>query len=181
MILPIAAVRQQLARALPLWKWRCGDNDSGGPQDEADLARPQTIMGKAEGSMVMMAIEARDAPLPPESGAPPHQLHLHLSPPSTDDPEVARRLAVAVCAALASQDAGAHCQIAPGGRWYSAEQIAEEVASCTTAGPSGVVAEGGWPTSRRSQPDRTPPMAVDPMPQTFPRRAEAGGFGRKGL
>lgn len=170
-ILPIAAMRQQLARALPAWKWRCGDDDAGGAQDQATFSRPQTIMGHAAGGIVMMTIESRDQPLPLELGAPPHQLHLHLSQPSTDDADMARRLTLVVCATLADQNAGAHCQIAPDGKWYNAHEMAEELALCSAsyAGDPQVVSlhpESGW---------------VEPAPQTFPRRAAAGGFGRKGL
>lgn len=164
-------MRQHLVRALPAWKWRCGDDDTGSPQDESTLARPQTIMGQAAAGMVMMTIESRDAPLPPDSGAPPHRLHLHLSQPSTDDADMAKRLALVVCTTLTKQNADAHCQIVPGGEWCSAEEMAAELALCSAS-------YAGDPHFASSHPEAEP---VETMPQTFPRRASAGGFGRKGL
>ncbi len=180
-ILPIAAMRQHLARALPDWKWRCGDDDAGGPQDQATFSRPQTIMGHAAGGIVMMTIESRDQPLPLESGAPPNRFHLHLSQPSTDDAEVAKRLTLVVCATLAAQNAGARCQIAVDGKWYSAEEM-DELALCSASPASRAIDENplasGNPQVASLHPEA---MSAETLPQPFPRRASSGGFGRKGL
>lgn len=132
--LPIAVLRDSLRRALPLWQWRCGDDDSGGAQDVAGFDRPQTILGRGPTGIVMLSIESHDRPLPLEAGAPPHQRYLQLSQPSTEDAQLAKRMAVVVCAALMiDQDEAAHCQIAPGGRWYSANDMRAGLAMCTAA------------------------------------------------
>ena len=131
--LPVAAMRQYLARALPLWSWRCGDDDHGGADAKGSLERPQTILGRGSADMVMVTIQSRDAPLPLEAGAPPHHFHLQISQPTTDEPELAKRIAVIVCAALMiQQDEGAHCQIAPGGRWFSTADMRTGLSMCTS-------------------------------------------------
>ena len=103
----------------------------GGPKDRATFDRPQTIMGRNPEGMVMMSIALHHQPLPLEAGAPPHQLHLTLSQPSTENSELAKRLAVIACAALTVEQAeGAQVQIAPGGRWYSVADIREALDHC---------------------------------------------------
>ncbi|WP_310467594.1 DUF4261 domain-containing protein [Sphingomonas sp.] len=134
MPLPIAAIREGLRRAAPGWQWRCGDDDSGSAQDVGGFDRPQTVLGRGLGGMVIMGIELHLAPLPLESGAPPHRLHLKLSQPSTEDSQLAKRMAVVVCASLmVDHDPAAHCQLAPGGRWYSTEDMRAGLATCTAA------------------------------------------------
>ncbi|WP_205479753.1 hypothetical protein [Sphingomonas arenae] len=130
-VLPVARLRTDLKRALPDWSWRCGDEDTGGPKDRATLERPQTILGRGADGMVMMSIALHERPLPLEAGAPPHQLHLALTPPSTENPELAKRIAVIACAALVIEQApGAQVQIAPGGRWYDVANITEALEHC---------------------------------------------------
>jgi hypothetical protein len=173
-ILPIAPMRAALGTALPLWKWRCGDEDGGGAQDRAALDRPQTIMGQGPGGIVMMTIEGQSAPLPLEAGAPPHQLHLRLSQPSIDDPEIAKRMAVVVCGALvAEQDRGAHCQISPGGKWYSAEEIVEGLTYCTSRETADRSIDEFLLMAGRAQPSAAPAGEGGPSPLE-PRGVPAG-------
>lgn len=130
--LPVAALRTHLRKALPEWSWRCGDDDMGGPKDRATFDRPQTILGRGSDGMVMMSIALHDRPLPLDAAAPPHRVHLTLTQPTTDNPELAKRIAVIACAALTmDQDQAAQAQIAPGGRWYSVEDLREALEHCT--------------------------------------------------
>lgn len=130
--LPVTRLRTALRTALPDWNWRCGDDDSGGPREQATFERPQTILGRGGDGMVMMSISLHHQPLPLDFGAPPHQVHLSLTQPTTDSPELAKRIAVVACAVLSiDQDETAQAQIAPGGRWYGVDDLRLALAHCT--------------------------------------------------
>jgi hypothetical protein len=162
--LPIAQMRQSLAQALPTWQWRCSDDDTGGPNDRAGFERPQTIMGRSSDGIVIVTVEERQAPLPLEAGAPPHQLHLHVSQPSTDSAEIAKRIAVLVCASLSEQDLGAHCQVAPDGPWYTSEEMQRGAAFCKTAGAAQGSIDSFLLSAGRAQPSAAPAGAGGASP-----------------
>lgn len=171
-MLPVAQLRQALQRGLPLWQWRCGEEDNGAANDRAMFDRPQTIMGRSPSGMVMTSIEAINAPLPLEAGAPPHHRHLKLSQPTTEDAELAKRMSVIIAAAVvAEQDPQAHCQIAPGGRWYSAQELREGLALLTgkTGQPASVdeflVTRGAAPASAAAAGSAAPSL-LEPSRRT---------------
>jgi hypothetical protein len=197
-LMPIGPIRRSLSAALPDWRWRCGDEDDGDAKNCVGFERPHTIMGQSLDGLVMLSIEASDRPLPLEAGAPPHQLFLRLSQPSTENAELAKAMAVVVCASLMiDQDNAAHCQIAPNGRWYSAEDMRAALALCTAERPNaeridlslmsrGIASAsapdaGAAPPTLYAEERPRPDPVPEPSPEPFPRRAAAGGFGRKGL
>ncbi len=117
---PIAAIRKALTARLPGIAWRIGEDDNGAPDQIIPLDRPQTILGRVESGMVLVAVDQRHAPFAGPGGhAPPeHRLHVSISRPSTEDDDVARLITLIVGTSLAvSQDDSARLQIEPGGNW----------------------------------------------------------------
>jgi hypothetical protein len=123
-VLPVAALQTLLSQVLPKWRWRVGDEIGAAT---LPLDRPATILGMAGPEILMIAVELVDRPLPLEAGAPPHQLHISLSQPSTDDPELARRLLLLTAAAILETEPGS-AQLADHGPWFDSEQLATAAA-----------------------------------------------------
>jgi len=117
--LPVEALQKTLAQTLPDWRWRVGDEVGA---VTLSLDRPVTILGMAGADILMMAIERIDRPLPLEVGAPPHQLHINLSKPSTDNQELAQRLLLLTAAAILEDQEGA-AQLADHGPWYNPPEL----------------------------------------------------------
>jgi len=117
--LPVAALQTLLSQVLPIWRWRVGDEVGAAT---LSLDRPATILGMTGPDILMMAIERADRPLPLEVGAPPHQFHITLSQPSTDDAELARRLLLLTAAAMLENEPG-FAQLADHGPWYDSDEL----------------------------------------------------------
>jgi hypothetical protein len=201
--MPAGAMRANLKAALPLWNWMCGDDDMGGPEDLALFHRPQTIMGRNFDDMVIMSVEDRPVLLPPEAGAPPHKRYLHCSQPSTEDTDLAKRIAIVVCGSLVAQDPGSHWQLECNGRWYSADELGEGLRLLTSKATSHLPADEALlrqnpalsgaapPVAPLQDPDEPRPAAsvpeplsgrAQPLPNFLPSASgRAAGFGRRGL
>jgi hypothetical protein len=118
-LLPVATLQTVLSQILPMWRWRVGDEVGAAT---LSLDRPSTILGMAGPDILMMAIERVDRPLPLEIRAPPHQLHIILSQPSTDDQELARRLLLLTAAGILKNGPGS-AQLADHGPWYASAEL----------------------------------------------------------
>lgn len=206
--LPVRVLEAELAKAVPGWRWRAGD-DIGA--ESVALERPTTILGKYGEALVIMTVELSHEPLPLETGAPPHRCRLDLSEPSTDNAELAGRIALVTAAAVLHDHEG-HAQIAAEGPWCRSAELklackaitadaAARVDECLAglgtrssapatlteptaspqleeAGPAPATAESE-PPDAVSGPDPLRSASPQVLPPVFPRRA--GGFGRRGV
>lgn len=116
---PVRELERCLSRVIPTFKWRAGDDSSVA---SVGLDRPMTVMGMAGGEIIMMVIELRHQPLPLEAGAPPHQVHIHLSQPTTDHSEMAKRI-VLLAASVILEGSNGLAQLAPEGSWYHSGEL----------------------------------------------------------
>lgn len=123
--LPVLKLQNLLAQVLPSWRWRVGDEVGVAT---LSLDRPATILGMAGPDILMMAIERVDRPLPLEVGAPPHQLHISLSQPSTEDEELARRLLLLTAATTLEEQPGS-AQLVDHGPWYDPDELVAAAAA----------------------------------------------------
>ncbi len=116
---PVRELERCLTQAIPSFRWRAGDDSSAAA---VGLERPLTVMGIAGAEIIMMVIELRPQPLPLEAGAPPHRLHMHLSEPSTEHSETAKRI-VLIAAAVILEGSNGMAQLAPDGPWYHSGEL----------------------------------------------------------
>ena len=117
--LAVRELERSLCHVVPTFKWRAGDDSTSAA---VALHRPVTVLGLAGAEVVMMVVELRMQPLPLEAGAPPHQLHIHVSQPSTDHAEVAKRMLVLTAAIILDGTSG-FAQLVPEGPWYHSGEL----------------------------------------------------------
>lgn len=186
---PIAAVRTMLSQHLPIYKWQCGEDDTGAEQQMGAFHPLILVTGRASSALIFTELRAVPGRL--DGPAPPHQWHLTIGEPTIENDKVSERIKLAICAAVMLEDEeGAMCQLRPGGNWLRVEEL-HEVFQPVFGGASLAVADGlGTPASRFSGPGAAPgappPQVPPPSPPVSPEPPpgfgrRAGGFGRKGL
>jgi hypothetical protein len=204
---PVAAIRKALTEQLPEIAWRVGEEDFGAGNEPIPLDRPQTIIGRIDGAVILISVEQRHSAYEPANGhsPPEHRAHVAMSRPSTEDGDLARLIVLTIGASLAvSQDDSAHLQFEHGGHWYASVDVRALLRSA--ADDPGLAQRGLIGTPERSddaEPDQkaAPPAeapAVTECVEAPPAETEAkldrfsilleppqlrrpGGFGRKGL
>lgn len=125
LLFPASKLARMMTEFFPAFSWRAGDEDRPGAE-AADFDRPQMIMGRSEGNVVMFSIEHRHGTYAPANGhlPPPHAVHLVIGRPSTDDDALARAVVLVAATMLAMDgDTGAHVQLDPGEPWLDATDM----------------------------------------------------------
>lgn len=201
--LPAGLLARSLARHLPAWRWQVGDVFGTG-DELLPLVRKQLILGRCGEELVFCTVEPLEhQPLDGE-GLPPHRYHLKIGPPTTEDRMLGLSLSLLVAAALVEGGTrGVWLDIGETGNWLPASEMEAAIARIGSRFDIGELLHLGRPTGSDwgegvSAPPALPapaeeaapepePRTADPepvyaeQPTAFFRRANAGGFGRKGL
>ena len=168
---PIAAVRVLLTQHLPLYRWQCGEDDTGAEKQMGAFHPLILVSGRASSTLIFTELRAVPARL--DGPAPPHQWHLRLGEPTIEHKAVADRITLAICAAVMFMDEeGARCQLRPGGNWLRVEEL-HHVFEQVFGGEDISVADGvGTPASRFAGAGAAP--GAVPPPVGSPGAAPAG-------
>jgi Domain of unknown function (DUF4261) len=138
---PIGPLRTTLAKYCDGYKWRCGEDDDGGPDQMGRYGRSDIVMGRAGGDMVMVTLTARHEPLAPP--APPHQWVLEVSNPTTDDERMSNRILGIICSTLMFPDVErAFCQLTHNGKWLRAAELIDAMDDVLRGKPLAEVGGG---------------------------------------
>ncbi len=138
---PIGSLRTTLARYCDGYKWRCGEEDNGGPDQMGSFGRSDIVMGRADADIVMVTLTTRHDPLGPP--APPHQWALEVSSPTTDDERLANHLLGIICSTLMMPDAErAFCRLTPDGRWLRATEVIDAIDDVLRGKPLSEIESG---------------------------------------
>lgn len=115
---PVAPLREMLSRYVPLYRWQCGEDDSGGEREMGVFRDTGLISGRSDSSVVLVEYRAQLAQFP---GAPAHEWYLELFEPTTELKPVADRITAVICAVVMILDEhDAHCRLVPDGPWLGA-------------------------------------------------------------
>jgi hypothetical protein len=161
---PIAAVRMLLSQHLPDYRWQCGEDDVGAEKQMGAFQPLILITGRSASTVVFT--ELRTIPDRLDGPAPPHQWHLSIGEPTTELGPVIDRIKLSICAAVMFMDeAGARCQLRPGGNWLGVDELYEVFKRVFKGEAIAIADHFGLPPTRfdgSGAADRPMPPAVAP-------------------
>ena len=137
---PIGALREVLTKHLPLYRWQCGEADTGEAKQLGSFTDNPLITGRSEKTVVFVETRAELGTL--TTPAPPHTWRLRLGQPTTELTAVGDRLILFICeiAMIADPDA-AWCQLREGGNWLTRDDLLRAT-KLVLAGEPLAVADG---------------------------------------
>jgi hypothetical protein len=143
--LPIAPIREQLTKHLPLYRWQVGEDDTGEPKQMGVFKPDGMILGRTATSVIFTEYRATLGTVP---NAPPHEWYLELFQPTTELKPIADRITVITCMiAMILDEDNAHCQLLPGGNWLTAKDLLRVFQAVLNGEDIGVAAGIGTPPS----------------------------------
>lgn len=123
---PIAPLREMLGKYFPSYKWQCGENDTGGREQMGSFSPSDIIIGRSGGDSVMVPLKACLGSY--SASAPPHDWHLEIGNPTTENRAFADRIVVLIASILMIADEHrAHCELVPGGGWLTPRDLVDSV------------------------------------------------------
>ena len=194
----ISALRTLLNQHLPLFRWQCGEHDTGEPGQIVPFDRPQLIVGRTSSALVFVELRPHVGQL--AGPVPAHSWHLEIGEPTTEHRQLALRVQlVAAGSAMTADEEAAYCRLRPDGNWLSAADVFRALELLGEGADAAIDALGTPPTrfggipepdnvlpgeAREDAAPPAPPLQPEPAPPppaqpVFGRRV--GGFGRKGL
>lgn len=140
---PIAPLREMLGKHLPLYRWQCGEDDTGEAKQMGVFSETGIIVGRSNATVIFTEYRATLGQFP---GAPPHEWYLEIFAPTTEYKELADRITTIICAVLMILDEHhAHCQLIPGGTWLRADEMPRVLRAVTDGEDLSVSAGLGVP------------------------------------
>ena len=119
---PTAPLRELLVMHLPVYKWQCGEHDSGSKDEKGHFYDHMLIFGRSPDTVVFTELHAVDAIMP--GATPPHLWHLNVGAPTTEIEYVTDRITLIICMTLMIADKqDSRCQLYPGGQWLTAQDL----------------------------------------------------------
>jgi hypothetical protein len=162
---PTAPLREMLQKYLPLYRWQCGEADTGSARQMDRFQPHDLVVGRSEGSVVFTELTATLGKLP---RGPASEWYLTIGSPTTDRQPIADRIVVLICAIIMIPDEhGARCQLVPDGPWLDASAmpgVVKAVVSGSTLADAAATAPPAPPLATRDAPHPMQPRAprIDP-------------------
>lgn len=141
---PIGPMHKLLDKHLPLYKWQCGEDDTGAEDQWAAFQPHQIIAGRSNATTIFAELHAHQELL--TVPAPPHRGYFRIDRPTTDMETIADRIMVVMAWSLIclDPDNGA-CQLLPGGNWLTTEDLKRATRLILEGEPLAVAAGLGRP------------------------------------